>query len=118
MDCIFMGASHDLSCYSRNGCLVDFSRLPLESLSPVGNVGHVRWWSLSRVMPCPSHVPIVSLAQAPDPANAARPVRSGRHARINLEPGVDRGLGRRALLRFKDRLDGLLADQEAVGPDR
>ena len=30
VDCIFMGSSHDLSCYSREGCLVDFSRLPLE----------------------------------------------------------------------------------------
>ena len=29
VDCIFMGATHDLSCYSRDGCLVDFSRLPL-----------------------------------------------------------------------------------------
>lgn len=29
-DCIFMGSSHDLSCYSRDGCIVDFSRLPLE----------------------------------------------------------------------------------------
>ena len=25
-----MGATHDLSCYSRDGCLVDFSRLPVE----------------------------------------------------------------------------------------
>lgn len=30
VDCIFMGANYDLSCYSRDGCLVDFSRLPLE----------------------------------------------------------------------------------------
>jgi NADH-quinone oxidoreductase subunit I len=30
VDCIFMGGTHDLSCYSRDGCLVDFSRLPLE----------------------------------------------------------------------------------------
>jgi len=29
-DCIFMGSTHDLSCYSRDGCLVDFSRLPVE----------------------------------------------------------------------------------------
>ena len=29
-DCIFMGSTHDLSCYSRDGCIVDFSRLPLE----------------------------------------------------------------------------------------
>lgn len=31
VDCIFMGSSHDLSCYSRDGCIVDFSRLPLEA---------------------------------------------------------------------------------------
>ena len=30
VDCIFMGSSYDLSCYSRDGCIVDFSRLPLE----------------------------------------------------------------------------------------
>jgi NADH-quinone oxidoreductase subunit I len=30
VDCIFMGSSYDLSCYSREGCIVDFSRLPLE----------------------------------------------------------------------------------------
>ena len=29
-DCIFMGSSFDLSCYSRDGCMVDFSRLPVE----------------------------------------------------------------------------------------
>ncbi len=30
VDSIFMGASHDLSCYFRDGCIVDFSRLPLD----------------------------------------------------------------------------------------
>lgn len=30
VDCIFMGATHDLSAYSRDGCMVDFSRLPVE----------------------------------------------------------------------------------------
>ncbi|MGQ9576437.1 MAG: NuoI/complex I 23 kDa subunit family protein [Thermoguttaceae bacterium] len=29
-DCIFMGSTHDLSCYGRDGCLVDFSRIPVE----------------------------------------------------------------------------------------
>ena len=29
-DCIFMGSTYDLSSYSRDGCIVDFSRLPLE----------------------------------------------------------------------------------------
>jgi NADH-quinone oxidoreductase subunit I len=30
VDCIFMGSTYDLSCYSRDGCVVDFSRLPVE----------------------------------------------------------------------------------------
>jgi NADH-quinone oxidoreductase subunit I len=30
VDCIFMGSTHDLSSYSRDGCMVDFARLPLE----------------------------------------------------------------------------------------
>jgi NADH-quinone oxidoreductase subunit I len=30
VDCIFLGSSYDLSCFSRDGCVVDFSRLPLE----------------------------------------------------------------------------------------
>ncbi len=25
-----MGSTYDLSCYSRDGCLVDFAKLPLE----------------------------------------------------------------------------------------
>ncbi len=29
-DCLEMGSTFDLSCYCRDGCLVDFSRLPLE----------------------------------------------------------------------------------------
>jgi NADH-quinone oxidoreductase subunit I len=29
-DCIRMGSSYDLSCYSRDGTVVDFSRLPLD----------------------------------------------------------------------------------------
>ncbi|MEN6451299.1 MAG: 4Fe-4S binding protein [Thermoguttaceae bacterium] len=30
VDCILMGSSYDLSCYSRDGTIVDFSRLPLD----------------------------------------------------------------------------------------
>ena len=30
---ILMGSSHDLSCYSRDGCVIDFARLPLEVAS-------------------------------------------------------------------------------------
>lgn len=30
VDCIFMGSCYDLSTYSRDGCVVDFARLPLE----------------------------------------------------------------------------------------
>jgi len=29
VDCIFMGGTLDLSCYSRDGCIVDYSRLPV-----------------------------------------------------------------------------------------
>jgi NADH-quinone oxidoreductase subunit I len=25
-----MGATHDMSCFSRDGCIVDFARLPLD----------------------------------------------------------------------------------------
>ena len=30
VDCIFMGSTLDLSCYSRDGTIVDFARLPLD----------------------------------------------------------------------------------------
>ena len=30
VDCIFMGSNYDLSCYSRDGTIVDFARLPVE----------------------------------------------------------------------------------------
>ncbi|MBN2217368.1 MAG: 4Fe-4S binding protein [Pirellulales bacterium] len=29
-DCIKMGSAYDLSCYSREGCIVDFTSLPVE----------------------------------------------------------------------------------------
>ena len=29
VDCIFMGSNFDLSCYSRDGCIVDYAKLPL-----------------------------------------------------------------------------------------
>lgn len=31
VDCIFMGSNYDLSCYSRDGCIVDYAKLPLET---------------------------------------------------------------------------------------
>ena len=31
VDCFFMGSNFDLSCYSRDGCIVDYARLPLET---------------------------------------------------------------------------------------
>jgi NADH-quinone oxidoreductase subunit I len=31
VDCIFMGSTYDQSCYSRDGCIVDFAKLPLET---------------------------------------------------------------------------------------
>ncbi len=30
VDCIFMGSNHDLSCYSRDGIIVDYAKLPLD----------------------------------------------------------------------------------------
>jgi len=30
VDSIFMGSNHDISCYSRDGCIVDYARLPLD----------------------------------------------------------------------------------------
>jgi NADH-quinone oxidoreductase subunit I len=30
VDCIFMGSNHDISCYTRDGCVVDYAKLPLE----------------------------------------------------------------------------------------
>jgi NADH-quinone oxidoreductase subunit I len=30
VDCIFMGSTHDLSCFTRDGCIVDYAKLPLE----------------------------------------------------------------------------------------
>ena len=31
VDCIFMGSTFDQSCFSRDGCVVDFAKLPLET---------------------------------------------------------------------------------------
>lgn len=48
VDCIFMGSTYDLSCYTRDGCLVDFAKLPLEiawgpaSLNPTA-VAFSKW---------------------------------------------------------------------------
>jgi NADH-quinone oxidoreductase subunit I len=48
VDCIFMGSSHDLSCYTPEGCVVDFSRLPLDiawgraTLDPLAVAGSKR----------------------------------------------------------------------------
>jgi NADH-quinone oxidoreductase subunit I len=30
VDCIFMGSIYDISTYSRDGCVVDYAKLPLE----------------------------------------------------------------------------------------
>jgi NADH-quinone oxidoreductase subunit I len=31
VDCIFMGSTYDQSCFSRDGCIVDYAKLPLET---------------------------------------------------------------------------------------
>ena len=28
--CLLMGSNHDLSCYGRDGCIVDFAKIPME----------------------------------------------------------------------------------------
>jgi NADH-quinone oxidoreductase subunit I len=30
-DCLYMGSTYDLSTYTRDGCIVDFAKLPLET---------------------------------------------------------------------------------------
>ena len=30
VECIFMGSNHDLSCFGRDGCVVDYAKLPLD----------------------------------------------------------------------------------------
>src|SRR5919109_1270655 len=30
VDCIYMGSTYDQSCFSRDGCVVDYAKLPLE----------------------------------------------------------------------------------------
>jgi NADH-quinone oxidoreductase subunit I len=30
VDCIYMGSTYDQSCFSRDGCIVDFAKLPVE----------------------------------------------------------------------------------------
>jgi NADH-quinone oxidoreductase subunit I len=30
VDCIYMGSTYDQSCFSRDGCIVDYAKLPLE----------------------------------------------------------------------------------------
>ena len=45
VDCIFMGSTFDQSCFSRDGCIVDFAKMPIEtawgqaSLSPTAIAG-------------------------------------------------------------------------------
>lgn len=30
VDCLYMGSTYDISCYTRDGCIVDYATLPLE----------------------------------------------------------------------------------------
>jgi NADH-quinone oxidoreductase subunit I len=45
VDCIFMGSTFDQSCFSRDGCIVDFAKMPIETawgeatLSPTAIAG-------------------------------------------------------------------------------
>ena len=46
VDCIFMGSTFDQSCFSRDGCVVDYAKLPLDtawgqaSLNPTAIAAH------------------------------------------------------------------------------
>jgi len=57
-DSLFMGATHDLSCYSRDGCIVDFSRLPRE----------IAWGQATLNPPAVAHSKLIT-----------RPVHEGPH---------------------------------------
>jgi NADH-quinone oxidoreductase subunit I len=45
VDCIYMGSTYDQSCFSRDGCVVDFAKMPVEvawgqaTLNPVAIAG-------------------------------------------------------------------------------
>ena len=70
VDCIFMGSTLDLSCYSRDGTIVDFARLPVDvawgrsTLNPgvTGPVPRERggrsWMRISRASGCVSPPPL------------------------------------------------------------
>ncbi len=69
-DCIFMGSNYDLSCYNRDGCIVDYAKLPLNvafgqaSLNPT-DVAESKKIALPVWMKQPE--------PAPAPANPATP---------------------------------------------
>ena len=65
VDCIFMGSTYDQSCFSRDGCIVDYAKLPLE----------VAWGqaSLNPVAVAASKMNVEPVwTKAPDPAPAAK----------------------------------------------
>jgi NADH-quinone oxidoreductase subunit I len=75
VDCIFMGSNHDISCYSRDGLVVDFARLPLDvawgqsSLNPTSIAA-------SKLATEPVWVKPPDPPPPPKPAPAAKPAEA------------------------------------------
>src|SRR5262249_19854331 len=92
VDCIFMGSTYDQSCFSRDGCIVDFAKLPLEvawgqaSLNPTAVAASKLVaepvWTKPPDPPAPE--------KKPAPAKAERAVLPGNqealHGRLGMFP--------------------------------
>jgi NADH-quinone oxidoreductase subunit I len=77
VDCIFMGSTFDQSCYSRDGCIVDYAKLPLEvawgpaTLNPTAvAASKLQSEPVWTKPPDPPPPPKPSAAPAPEPAPA------------------------------------------------
>ena len=78
VDCIFMGSTYDLSCFSRDGCVVDYAKLPLEVA-----------WGQATLNPTAVHESkLVSLPVW------TKPPRPGQRQRESNTAAVRRTLGR------------------------
>ena len=84
VDCIFMGSTYDQSCFSRDGCIVDFAKLPVE----------VAWGQATLN---PTAVAASKLASRAGLDQAARPA-AGRQEVAELHAG-DRGRRRNGFRR-------------------
>ncbi|MEZ6139066.1 MAG: NADH-quinone oxidoreductase subunit I [Zavarzinella sp.] len=73
VDCIFMGSNFDLSCYSRDGCIVDYARLPLDVA-----------WGQATLSPTAVHeskkIALPVWTKPPDPPKEAVPPKEEKNA--------------------------------------